>query len=233
MDKIDKLAVGMKHEVPRPGFLRDLGFRWLVRRQLSGLRVPLECQDHVGPQIGREHETVGWIGLYGVRVEAGRNHLRRRLRDALGVDRIDRDLVAAVGRTEQRLATAIGRKIGHAVSKGTIANMLQLAGFRIDGVADNREGLRTDPDEQDPLVRAHRHGRRRPGLLDANKWYYFHQRHAPGLRVHAEDMDLVAICVANIGERLSNRRPHRTQRSDLYHGNNSPDQTASHVRLPI
>jgi hypothetical protein len=140
------------------------------------------------------------------RVGQDRMRVRRRLDDLLrrpdlaGLDRAHRHLVPAIGRAQQIAAAPVGRDIGHAVRQGGVAEMRQLAGLGVDREARDRQRLAAGADMEHALVGADRHRRRRPRLGQARDRHLLDLGQAAALRVEREDVNIVALGVADIDE---------------------------------
>ena len=87
-----------------------------------------------------QHVAVRRVGQDAMRVRLGRDDLLRRQNDAVGADRIDRDLVAAIGRAEQELSASVGCDIRHGIRQRTGALRRQLAGPGVD--REGYDGIR-------------------------------------------------------------------------------------------
>jgi hypothetical protein len=140
------------------------------------------------------------------RIGQDRMRVRRRLDDLLrrpdlaGIDRAHRHLVPAIGRAQQIAAAPVGRDIGHAVRQGGVAEMRQLAGLGVDREARDRQRLAAGADMEHALVGADRHRRRRPRLGEARDRHLLDLGQAAALRVEREDVNIVALGVADIDE---------------------------------
>ncbi len=148
----------------RTGFGAHADHGRIVGRQYSGAGIELKLSDVVAAQTRVQDVAVGGIGEDRVRVRLAGDHLLRGLNDAIGADRMDRDLAAAIGGAEQKFAAAVGGDIGHGIGERPAADKTKLAGFGIDGEGRRAIGLVAQADIEEALVRADAIGVVLPGL---------------------------------------------------------------------
>ena len=97
----------------RPRFGLDADARRIVGRQLAGLDVEFLLIHQVAAETGVQHVAVRRIGQNAMRIRLRRHDLLRRLHHPVGSNRIDRNLVAAIRRAQQKFPAPVGDDIGH------------------------------------------------------------------------------------------------------------------------
>ena len=182
--------------MPRPmsGLERDR--RRIKRCKLAAVGVKGELQHLVGAENGGIDEAVGAVRQDRMGIAAGRQHLDWFGRDEpVLVDGTDGDLVASVGRGEQKAATAIGRDIRHTVRQRSRRLLRQRAALAVDRVSEHAHRLRADHGVEKPLVGRHchrHHGLARLGPADRGQ--------RAGLRIHDVSIDRGVDGIGHIDE---------------------------------
>ncbi len=107
--------------------------------------------------MGHEHVSVRLVGQDSVRVECRWDHLRFLADLAILADRIDGNLVTAIGRAEQPSSGLVGGYVGQAFGERHLGDELQCSRRAVNAVGNRGVGLRTDRGEEEPLVGTHVH----------------------------------------------------------------------------
>ncbi len=169
------------------------GQRRIIGREQPLVRIEAPARHVVAAQAGGEHEAVVRIGVDRVRVRARLHQLLDRPHRAVLADGVDRDLSALVGGREEPLAARVEVDVGHAVGQRRLAELLQLAGGRVDRHADHAERLRAQRGVEHALVRAHGHWHDR--AADVERLHRL--EHAFGA-IQLEHGDLLAVGVGHV-----------------------------------
>ncbi len=196
----------MKDEVARPGAGARAPGRRLVVVEAAGRGVEAELAHQVAAEAGGEGEAVRRIDLHRVGVRLGGDDLLRRLRDAVGADRADRDQAGVVGGAEQEAAAAVGRDPAHAGRQRRLADSSggRRRG-RWPGSGRERAPLRIE------ACRTRRSGETASGITrppQAKRCELAQRPSAP--RRERQDGDVVAVGVGDVDDGMRGRRRRRS-----------------------
>lgn len=199
-ENVHDFSVRVEYEMARAGFRIYSDGGGDIWCQDAGDVIKCELVNVVVTQCECQDASVSRVGENRVSIRVVLQNLTGSLHNTWWPDGVNGDFMSGVGRPQQEAAGTIGSEVGHAVSEWATSDMSQGTFFLVNGKSNRNLWLAARPNVEKPVVGAHGHGCRDPGLSDARDHHFLYYRQFAVLFVEPEDVDIIALGIADVCE---------------------------------